>query len=152
MYSPRPNLGPWVYPPWALDLGPWSSLGPRPLVPRPSTRLRLGRGPWGCVSVWGQSGSVSGALVGLAYEGSLLLRLRGAGLCNKQSPRPWNYGPGACMVRGLRGLIGSACGALSTPIHRQGTQGPVWPPQCPQSPPRTQWPVSLTCHPTPGPL
>jgi hypothetical protein len=63
--------------PWALGLV-WSSTRPPvPLGPRPSLVLGLGRGPWGCVSVWGLSGSVSGALVGLAYGGSLLLRFRG---------------------------------------------------------------------------
>ena len=89
---------------------------------------------------------------GLAYRGSLLLRSRGAGLCNKAKPPALDYGPGACCRRGLRGLIGGACGALSTPLNRPGIRAPVSSPQRPQFPPHKRRPVSLTCRPTPGPL
>ena len=112
--------------PWTLGLGPWPSLGP-PVPLSPVLVLGLGRGPSGSAYQLGvcrgRFRGLVGALVGLAYEGSLLLRFGGqsgevqstlvaawlhllsaAGPCYapKQSPRPlglWDRGlavDGAC--------------------------------------------------------
>ena len=123
-----------------------------------------------CVSIWGLSGSILGLCRGigrLGLPGVNVVTFRGSiwwtsthlccvqvALVTRQSkaPGPWNCGPGACCRTGLAGPIGGACGALSTPTNRQGIQVPVWCPQPPQSPPRKRRPVSLACHPTPGPL